>query len=121
MRLLREAALRDIAPAKVTQDLNLLCGTMPEVVKLCTGWYERALPLIRTMHIVDGLEDFGAVLSDVRVRTAFMPTSQHQPGAAVPVATLALSYSEQGQPRRVCLQLSPQMVAQLKRACAALP
>jgi hypothetical protein len=117
----REAALRDIAPAQVTQDLNLLCGTRPDVVKLATGWYEWALPLIRTMHIVDGLEDFGAVLSEVRVRTAFMPTSQHHPGVAVPVATLALSYFEEGQRRRVCLQLPPQMVAQLKSACAQLP
>ena len=121
-QLFREAATRDVAPAEVTRDLNLLCGTHPAIVKRVSAWYERALPFIRTMAVFDALGDFGAVLDDVRVRTAYVPVSQHHPDKLLPVLTLAVSYRDErtGPPKQMTWQLSPQAVERLKSVCAAL-
>lgn len=119
--LFRQGASRDVAVADVTRDLNLLCGTEPEVVGRITAWYERALPLIRSMLAVDGLGDFGPVLEDVRVRTSYLRASRHLPQALIPLVTLSLRYKDGDDARQLSLSLPPQLIEQLRAVVSELP
>lgn len=116
--LFRAAAARDVAPADVTRDLNLICGTQTAIVKRVSEWYERALPFIRTMTVFDGLDDFGPVLEDVRIRTSYVPVSKHHPTKMLPLTTMAVTYrdAETGASKRLALQLSPQGLERVKKA-----
>lgn len=119
--LFRQAASRDVSVADVTRDLNLLCGTEPEVVGRVSGWYERALPLVRSMLAVDGLGDFGPVLEDVRIRTSYLRASRHLPQALIPLVTLSLRYKDGENARQLSLSLPPQLIEQLRAIVSELP
>lgn len=115
--LLRSAAMADLSVEQVTIDLNMLCGDNPEVVQQVTAWYRKALPLVRSLHVMETLPDFGAVLQDVRVRKSFIPTSRHLPDAVTPLSSMTLDYREGGQRKRLTVQLTPQIVALLRARC----
>lgn len=108
--LLRSAALADVPVERVTIDLNVLCGEHPVVVRELTAYYREALPRVRSREVVDALPHFGAVLEDVRVRRAFVPTSRHTPQLVTPVSAMTLSYREDGATKRLTLQLTAQAV-----------
>lgn len=114
--LFRQGATRDIAVAEMTQDLNLLCGTSPEVVRRVSAWYERALPLVRSMLVADTLDDFGAVLQKSRIRTSYVRASQHLPNMLVPMVTLSLRYTDGGNSQQLTLQLPPAALEELRAA-----
>lgn len=118
--LLRSAALADVPVERVTIDLNVLCGEHPQVVQQLTAWYREALPRVRSREVVDALPDFGAVLEDVRVRRAFVPTSRHTPQLVTPLSAMTLSYRENGETRRLTLQLTAQAVELLLARCKEL-
>lgn len=118
--LLRSAALADVAVERVASDLEVLCGDHPAVVQQITGWYREALPRIRSREVIDAMPDFGAVLEDVRVRRALIPTSRHTPQIVTPLSEMTLCYRENGEAKRLTLQLSPQALELLMARCKDL-
>ena len=118
--LFRPAALADVAVATVTIDLNQLCGEHPGIVKRLSEWYGQALPRVRVEAMLGSLDDFGAVLDDVRVRKQYLPTSKHAPSVLTPLSTMTLFYREAGEEKRVTLQLTPDTLALLRARCDTL-
>ncbi len=118
--LLRSAAMADLPVEQVTVDLNMLCGEQPELVQQVTEWYRKALPRIHSVHVLETLPDFGAVLEDVRVRRGFIPTSRHTPELVTPLSSMTLCYYEQGEHKRLTFQVTPQILALLRARCEEL-
>jgi len=113
--LIRNAALRDVSVDQLIVDLNMLCGEHTHTVQLLSSWYHQALPKLRSLESLASLDDFGAVLEDVRVRKSYLPSSRHTPQVVTPIYDLTLCYREDGQRKRVTVQLDSKM-AQLLRA-----
>lgn len=118
--LLRSAALADVPVDRVTIDLNVLCGDHPVVVRELTTLYREALPRIRSREVIDTLPDFGPVLDDVRVRRAYVPVSRSAPQMVTPLSTMTLVYRENGETKRLTLQLTAPAVELLMARCKEL-
>lgn len=113
--LLREAALRDAPVEDMFRDILELTGDNETARRLSTC-YAKALVAIRAEMTVDTLASFGPVLSQTLCRVDYVTVTQHDKSAVVPVTMLSFRYKEEGADRQLTLQVSPQALAQLKRA-----
>ncbi len=118
--LLRNAASNDVSPDELTQDLRALAGADTPVCDLVVPVYEKALPSIRLEIVQGALRAHGNVLTGLEWRIDTIGASNLGANLKFPVALLTLHYQDRQQPGSFTVQLTSDMVAQLRDLCDQL-
>ncbi len=120
--LVREAAFRNVSRKGLEDDIVKLLGgpLSPDAVviaPLLLSRYEEAKEALRGPCIEASIRDHGALLESVEWRVDTVISSSRADGISARVFLLTLGFSEGGRGERITLQLSPQKLQELKRAC----
>lgn len=115
--LIREAAQRDVPAGALAEDLDRLCPDEPLVKELVLAGYPPAKEAIRHEIVKAALADHGKLLMRVQWRVDVIQSSESGVKLGMPVAMLTLHYREGAEAGRVTLQVLPDMMGELRRAC----
>jgi hypothetical protein len=113
-RLFHQAAGIDLSLEEFCEDLNALGSLSRASTGALIACYVKALPFIRSQLVLQTLADFGNVLEDARFRISYLSTTSHQADAVLPVVQLALRYSENGETKRLHVQIAPDVLTKMK-------
>lgn len=118
--LIRNAASVNASPEELTQDLQAVLGPDTSVCDMVLPLYEKALPAIR-MEIVQGaLRSHGNLLTGLEWRIDTIGASNLGKDLSFPVAMLTMHYLDRQQIGSFTVQMTPDMVAQLRELCDQL-
>lgn len=115
--LLREAARVDLSADAFAQDLAALADDNQELRGILLAGYEAAKTLLRTELLQNTLSDHGKLLTRVDWRVDTINASNRGIRVRAPVAILTLNYTEGGQHERISLQVTPDLLQQLRAIC----
>lgn len=122
--LLQRGAERAVPTALVEEDVATLLRAAGkgdaaiEVARACvTACYERAAAKLRSLAVHEALTDHGRVVTDVKWRVDRVSHANSGEAFDVPVTLLTLRYREGDERGQVTLQLLPEELAKLRRAC----
>jgi hypothetical protein len=82
--------------------------------------YVAAVTLVRREAIRNALRDHGAVLDGIDWRVDHVGASSRGDGLRFGFGSLTLRYEEDGRPKRLTVQATPEMLLQLEAACRAM-
>jgi hypothetical protein len=115
--LLREATALDVPSDAFADDLTALFPADPAVKEVLAGGYERAKALIRNDILNGTLADHGKLMVGVDWKVESIGASNRGAHLGLPAAVLTLRYREGNEAGRITLQLLPEMVRELRKAC----
>jgi hypothetical protein len=113
------AALQGVDAAAVAADLQIVTGSA-EPGRVLTQRYESVAALVRRDAIRATLIDYGPLLDGFEWRVDHVAASSRGEGFRFGFGLLTLKYFDQGESKRLTLQLTPDMVAGLEAALAAM-
>jgi hypothetical protein len=119
--LVRAAVAADLSPALLGEDIARLLGgpASPEaaiLAPLLLSRYDEARAAVREEIVRKSIADHGLLLEGVQWRVDRVARSSHGK-VGIPVAVLTLQYRQGDRSDRITLQLLPDMVEALRRAC----
>ena len=112
--LVRQAAALDAPPAAWASDLRLLGGGDTELERALAAGFERGKAMVRAELARTTLAEHGRLLEAVRFRLDRLTASDHAVGLEVPVVTLTLRYREGDKSDQISLQVTPELMAELR-------
>lgn len=122
--LLQRGAERAVPTALVDEDVTTLlraegCDDAAiEIARACVlPCYERAAAALRSQAVHEALTDHGRVVTDVKWRVDHVSHANTGEAFDVPVTLLTLRYREGDERGQVTLQLLPEELKKLHRAC----
>lgn len=118
--LVRAAAILDLPASSLAEDLDRLCPDDPLVKEILLAGYEAAKVYVRRSIALAALADHGSLLTAVKWRVDVVQGTSGAPRLKLPVALLTLHYQEGPDPRRLTLQMLPDMVRELEAACETM-
>ncbi|MFO0550164.1 MAG: hypothetical protein U0271_17350 [Polyangiaceae bacterium] len=117
--VVREAAGANATRAELAADLAELCPGAPIVHSVLLSGYDAARVRIRNELARAALVEHGSLLTAVKWRADVVKATEGGEDLGVPVTLLTLHYREGDEQRRVTLQVLPDLLEELARACAA--
>lgn len=117
--LLREAARVPIDAARFAEDLATLEVAEPDR-ELVLALYQRALPRLRQHLVHRALSAHGKVVTNLDWRVDVVRSSQDGTGMSTPVALFTFRYREGEQAAQITLQLAPDVIEALRKACGQI-
>ena len=117
--LLRNAGGRGLPRERFAEDLAALCPA-PELPAILLAGYDAAVAQVRRDLLRGALLDHGNVLEGVDWRVDHVATSSRGGLLREPVGVLTLRYRSGGKEDRITLQLVPDALHDLHRACESL-
>lgn len=118
--LLRNAASANTTPELLGQDLRALLGDDTRVTDRVLPLYEKALPAMRMEIIQGALSSHANVLTGLEWRIDTIGSTNLGTELNFPVALLTMHYQDRQQTGSFTVQMTPDMVAQLRKLCDQL-
>lgn len=118
--LVREAASRDLDVAAFAADLAALDGDDGELRAMLLPGYQEAKLRIREELITRAIAAHGRVLVDAEWRLDLVAASSRGHDLKAPIAFVTLDLLEEGAPRRITFQATPEALRKLSKVCADL-
>ncbi|HEY1692678.1 MAG TPA: hypothetical protein VGG39_10985 [Polyangiaceae bacterium] len=117
--LVRAAALRGAPVEAVVADLTRLTDNV-EPGRIVALGYRAAMALVRREAVRAALLEHGPVLDGVDWRVDHVGASSRGDGLKFGFGSLTLRYEEEGRPKRLTVQATPEMLMELEAACRAM-
>lgn len=118
--LLRNAASANVGADLLGQDLYALLGPDTLVVERVLPIYERAFPAMRLEIIQAALSSHANVLTGLEWRVDTIGSTNLGTELNFPVALLTMHYRDRQQGGSFTVQMTPDMVAELRQLCDQL-
>lgn len=115
--MMRSAARHDVTPERFTEDVEKLAAGEDELIDAMTSWYREALPLLRREIVVSTVAEHGNLGRGLDWRVDMVTRSHRGVGVNTPVAVLTFRYLQGRDEKRFTLQLLPELLDELRRAC----
>jgi hypothetical protein len=115
----RAAALRGAPVEVLVADLTRLTENV-EPGRIVALGYRAAMALVRREAVRGALLEHGAVLDGVDWRVDHVGASSRGDGLKFGFGSLTLRYEEDGRPKRLTVQATPEMLVELEAACRAM-
>lgn len=120
--LVREASARGLSPSRFEEDVTSLCGgaLSPEsvvVAPLLLSRYESARRSLVGTAYLETVKDHGDFLQSIEWRIDAVLASSRGHGGETRVAFLTLGYGEGDDKKHLTLQITPEKIEELRRAC----
>ena len=100
------------------EDLMTLVADEPELVEAMRGFYGRARPLLRGEIVAHTIGEHGNLATRVAWRVDHITRSQRGLGVDTHVAVFTFHYKDGKEEKSFTLQLMPETIAEVGRACA---
>jgi hypothetical protein len=118
--LVREAASRDLDVAAFAADLAVLDGAGGELRAILLPGYEDAKVHVREELVTRAIAAHGRVLVGVEWRLDMVAASSKGHDLRAPIAFVSLDLIEDGAPRRLTFQATPDALRKLAKVCGDL-
>jgi len=120
--LVREASARGLDRSRFEEDIVRLCGgaLSPEaaiITPLLLSRYESARVSLGSIAFRETVADHGAVLRSVEWRLDGVLASSRGDAGGARIAVLTLGYGQGSEEKHLTLQITPDKLEELRRAC----
>lgn len=118
--LVREAASRDLDAGAFAADLAALDGERGELRAILLPGWEGAKARVREELVMRAISAHGRVLVDAEWRLDMVAASSRGHDLKAPIAFVTLELLEDGAPRRITFQATPEALRKLSKVCTDL-
>jgi len=118
--LVRAAGLGNATPEELATDVAALTDGDGATVAVLLAGFETGKEVVRAKAKLATLADHGKLVEGIDWRVDVVASSSHGATLNVPVAVLTLRYREGDKRERITLQLTPEVLAELRKVCEQL-